>query len=196
LRLLDERSFYRLGGEAAVPFRARVVCATHRDLSAEVAAGRFREDLYYRINVVALEVPPLRDRPDDIRLLLSRFFAELAPGANPTLRGISSLTEDLALTHPWPGNVRELRNRLERAITLAVGEWLMPGDLFPESARYAGETGGRARSLSAARDAAERHEIERALRETGGQISQAARVLGVSRTTLWERMRRFSISID
>ena len=195
LRVLEERSFHRLGGEAAVPFQARIVCATHRDLGAQVAAGRFREDLYYRVNVVTLAVPALRERPDDIRLLLSTFFAELAPAANPALRGISSLAEDAALAYAWPGNIRELRNRLERAVILAVGDWLMPGDLFPESARVTDEAGSRARSLAAARDAAERQEIERALRETQGQISEAAKLLGVSRTTLWERMRRFSINI-
>lgn len=193
LRLLDERSFYRMGGEVPVPFQARIVCATHRDLAAEVAAGRFREDLFYRINVVMLHVPPLRDRPGDIRLLLSRFFAEMAPAANPALHGISTLTEDAALNHRWPGNVRELRNRLERAVTLATGEWLMPGDLFPESARQERPAEGNARSLATARDAAERQQIERALRETRGQIGEAAKRLGISRTTLWERMRRYSI---
>jgi two-component system, NtrC family, response regulator HydG len=195
LRLLDERSFYRLGGEAAVPFRARVVCATHRDLAAEVAAGHFREDLYYRINVVTVDVPPLRDRPDDIQLLLNRFFTELAPIANPALRGISSLTEDAALAHPWRGNVRELRNRLERAITLAAGEWLMPSDLFPDSVRQATTASIGARPLATARDVAERQEIERALQETRGQIGEAAKRLGISRTTLWDRMRRFEINI-
>lgn len=195
LRLLDERSFYRLGGEAAVPFRARVVCATHRDLAAEVAAGHFREDLYYRINVVTVDVPPLRDRPDDIKLLLNRFFSEMAPIANPALRGISSLTEDAALAHPWRGNVRELRNRLERAITLAAGEWLMPSDLFPDSVRQAATASFGARPLAIARDVAERQEIERALQETRGQIGEAAKRLGISRTTLWDRMRRFEINI-
>jgi DNA-binding NtrC family response regulator len=196
LRLLDERSFYRLGGEVAVPFRARIVCATHRDLAGEVAAGRFREDLYYRINVVTLDVPPLRARPDDISLLLNRFFTELAPAANPSLRGISSLTENAALGYRWPGNVRELRNRLERAITLAIGEWLMPGDLFPESARPQEASASGGQSLAKARDAAERQQIERALRETNGQIGEAAKLLAISRTTLWERMRRYAIQSD
>lgn len=193
LRLLDERRFYRLGGEAIVPFRARIVCATHKDLAAEVAASRFREDLYYRINVVTIPVPPLRERPADIQLLMHRFFMELAPGANPDLRGLSSGAESAALAHPWPGNIRELRNRLDRAITLATGHWLMPADLFPEMARHTSSPSG-GRSLAAARDAAEQQEIERALRETGGQISEAAKLLGISRTTLWERMRRFDMN--
>ncbi|WP_315777877.1 MULTISPECIES: sigma-54 dependent transcriptional regulator [unclassified Bradyrhizobium] len=191
LRLLDERRFYRLGGEAIVPFRARVVCATNRDLAAEVAAGRFREDLYYRINVVAVAIPPLRERPEDIQLLIHRFFTELA-SANPDLRGLSSGAESAALAHPWPGNVRELRNRLDRAVALATGPWLMPVDLFPETMRSASQPSGR--SLAEARDAAEQQEIERALKDTGGQIAEAAKLLGVSRTTLWDRMRRFGIN--
>jgi DNA-binding NtrC family response regulator len=191
LRLLDERRFYRLGGEAVVPFRARVVCATNRDLATEVAAGRFREDLYYRINVVTVAIPPLRERPEDIQLLMHRFFTELAI-ENPDLRGLSSGAEATALAHRWPGNVRELRNRLDRAIALATGPWLMPLDLFPEIVRSGSLPSGR--SLAAARDAAEQQEIERALKETNGQIAEAAKLLGVSRTTLWERMRRFGIN--
>lgn len=191
LRLLDERRFYRLGGEAIVPFRARIVCATNRDLAAEVGAGRFREDLYYRINVVTVAIPPLRERPEDVQLLMHRFFTELA-SPNSELRGLSSGTEAAALAHSWPGNIRELRNRLDRAIALARGPWLMPLDLFPEMLRSSSEPSGR--SLAAARDAAEQQEIERALKETGGQIAEAAKVLGVSRTTLWDRMRRFGIN--
>ncbi|BBF92338.1 sigma-54-dependent transcriptional regulator [Blastochloris tepida] len=191
LRLLDERRFARVGGETAVPFEARIVCATHRDLSEEVAAGRFRQDLYYRINVVAIEVPPLRDRPADIVLLLNQFFAEIAPHSNTALHGFSSLTEEAALAYPWPGNVRELRNRVERAATLALGEWLMPSDLFPEAARASDDEAPR--GLAAARDAAERREIERALRDSGGHVGEAAKRLGIARTTLWERMRRLSI---
>lgn len=191
LRLLDERRFYRLGGETIVPFRARVVCATHRDLKAEVAAGRFREDLYYRINVLTVTIPPLRDRREDIQLLANLFFSELSLSANPELRGLSSGAEAAALAYAWPGNVRELRNRLDRAISLATGPWLMPGDVFPEIGETNAPIAGR--SLAAARDAAEQHEIERALRETRGQIGEAAKLLKVSRTTLWERMRRFGI---
>ena len=93
--------------------------------------------------------------------------------------------------HSWPGNIRELRNRLERAIALASGKWLMPGDMFPERRHQRGNDGGAIQRLSDARDAAERREIERALRKTNGQIQEAAKLLGVSRTTLWARMRRF-----
>lgn len=195
LRLLDQRTFHRVGGEALIPFRARVVCATHRDLAAEVAAGRFREDLYYRINVVTIAIPPLRERIEDVQSLMYRFFGELAPEANPDVRGLSSGAEAAALAYPWPGNIRELRNRLERAIALAAGPRLLAGDLFPDMMEPLKSQPPTGRSLAAVRDEAERQEIERALQATGGQISEAAKALGVSRTTLWERMRRFGINV-
>jgi transcriptional regulator with PAS, ATPase and Fis domain len=174
LRLVEDRGCYRVGGETHVPFLARLVCATNRALPAEVAAGRFREDLFYRINVVTIEVPPLRERRDDIPWLMRRLFAGLAQGIETRVRGISSFAEEAAVAHPWPGNVRELRNRLERGIALTASEWLMPGDLFPEAHRQTTDRGDRVRRLSAARDAAERREIERALRETAGQLGGAA----------------------
>lgn len=190
LRLIDDRGFYRVGGESHIPFLARVVCATNRQLQAEVAAGRFREDLLYRINVVTIDVPPLRDRREDIPWLMGRLFASLTEG-DTRLRGVSSLAEEAAVEHSWPGNIRELRNRLERAIALSTGPWLMPGDMFPERRRQRGDDGEAVQWLSDARDAAERREIERALRKTNGQIQEAAKLLGVSRTTLWARIRRF-----
>jgi DNA-binding NtrC family response regulator len=196
LRLVEDRGCHRVGGETHVPFLARLVCATNRPLQAEVAGGRFREDLFYRVNVVTIDVPPLRERREDIPWLMRRLFASLTQGTETRVRGISSLAEEAAVTHSWPGNGRELRNRLERGIALAAGKWLMPGDLFPEARRETAEGGDRVQRLSAARDAAEKREIERALQETAGQIGEAARLLGVSRTTLWDRMRRFGIEAD
>ena len=133
LRLVEERQFHRVGGEAAIRFRARVVCATNSDLQKRVAEGRFREDLFYRINVVPVAVPPLRNRPEDVVWLLERFFDEYNSASGGGLAGVSGLAEEAALGHSWPGNVRELRNRVERAVALALGPWIMPGDLFPES---------------------------------------------------------------
>jgi DNA-binding NtrC family response regulator len=197
LRLIEDRTFHRLGGETAIPFRARIVCATNRDLMAEVAAGQFRDDLLYRINVVTIDVPPLRKRREDVRWLARFFFAEGAQSAHSPPRGISSLAEEAMLAHEWPGNVRELRNRLERAIALANGGWLMPGDLFPEGRRQPGASADiQPLSLAAAREAAEKREIERALRESSGQIGEAAKLLRISRTTLWDRMRRFGIAAE
>jgi DNA-binding NtrC family response regulator len=103
------------------------------------------------------------------------------------------MAEDVAVAHDWPGNARELRNRLERAVALATGDWLMPGDLFPERRRLPAGEDASIQRLSAARDAAERQVIERALRKTNGQVQEAAKLLGVSRTTLWDRMRRYGV---
>ena len=123
LRLIEDKSFYRIGGERPVPFKGRLVVATNADLPKLVQTGRFREDLYYRINVVSVRIPPLRDRQQDIPWLMERFFAESAGRMETSLKGISSLAEEAALSYGWPGNIRELRNRMERAVVL--GTWTM-----------------------------------------------------------------------
>lgn len=196
LRLLEERQFYRVGGEKPVAFGARIVAATNRDLAERVKAGAFREDLFYRINVVSVAVPPLRQRPEDIAWLAARFFEEFGAQTGSDLAGVSALAQDALVAHSWPGNVRELRNRVERAMALGLGPWLMPGDFFSEL-RPAGSAGSGPAplpSLEEARMAAERRHIRRAIDQTGGELGQAARLLGISRTTLWEKMRRLGIS--
>lgn len=192
LRLIEERSFHRVGGERPVPFNGRLVSATNADLPRLVAAGRFREDLLYRINVVSVRMPALRERLQDLPWLMDRFFAEFSGRIQTPLKGISALAEDMALAHAWPGNVRELRNRTERAVALALGPWLMPGDLFPEL-ELSPATGPALASLEDARLEAEKRHILRALSLTGGEIIPAARALGIGRTTLWEKMRRHGL---
>ncbi|MBN9317860.1 MAG: sigma-54-dependent Fis family transcriptional regulator [Devosia sp.] len=194
LRVLEERRFSRIGGEKVLEFEARVVCATNADLEKRVEAGSFREDLYYRINVLSIQVPPLRERPEDVMPLLEMFFDTYAPSFDADLRGISALVEEVALTHPWPGNVRELRNRVERAVALAAGPWLMPSDLFPERRPAEVEEDGQVPSLEATRDEAERKHILRVLGMTNNEMAQSAKLLGISRTTLWEKMRRLGLS--
>ncbi|MBN9307515.1 MAG: sigma-54-dependent Fis family transcriptional regulator [Devosia sp. 67-54] len=191
LRLLDERRFHRVGGEKLVEFEARVVCATNVDLARLVRDGKFREDLLYRINVVSLEVPPLRERSEDIPWLMELFFDRAVEQFDAGLSGISPLTEEAAKAYSWPGNVRELRNRIERGVALALGTLLMPADLFPEG--RGGAPVPSFVSLEAARDAAERTQIMRALEITGNEMAAAAKLLGISRTTLWEKMRRLEI---
>jgi len=192
LRLLEERQFHRLGGEKPVSFGARIVAATNRDLAGRVAAGAFREDLFYRINVVSITIPPLRQRADDIGWLAARFFDEFSAQSASDLAGLSALAEEALLAHGWPGNVRELRNRMERAVALGLGPWLMPGDLFSEAPAISDS--GPLPSLEEARMAAERRHIRRALDQTAGEVGQAAKLLGISRTTLWEKMRRLGVS--
>jgi DNA-binding NtrC family response regulator len=193
LRLIEDKSFYRLGGERPVPFKGRLVVATNADLPKLVQTGRFREDLYYRINVVSVTIPPLRGRPEDIPWLMERFFAESAGRIDTSLKGISSLAEEAALSYAWPGNIRELRNRMERAVALGLGQWVMPGDMFPE---HGDETASQMQmgSLEDVRQSAEKRHILRALAATNGEVGAASKLLGIGRTTLWEKMRRFGLS--
>ena len=191
LRLLEDCTFYRVGGERPVRFEARLVCATNQDLEAAVRRGDFREDLFFRINVLPVAVPPLRERQVDSSLLLHRFVHDFAALMGREVEGVSALAEEAALAHDWPGNVRELRNRVERAVALARGAWIMPGDLFPELGREGAAS--EMASLAEVKDAAERRQILRALQATEGQVMKAAELLGVSRTTLWEKMRRLKI---
>jgi two-component system, NtrC family, response regulator HydG len=197
LRLVETREYHRLGGEQGMIFHGRIVCSTHRDLQALVKEDRFREDFFYRIGGMKIEVPPLRERRDDTPWLIGLFLDKFkAPGG--MMKQASAQAVDAALTYPWPGNVRELRNRVERAAALARTDWIMPADLFPEQAaatREGQQEQGRPfATLSEARDDAERRQIERALKETGGHMIEAARILGISRTTLWEKMRRLGLA--
>lgn len=196
LRLIQERTFDRVGGEAVVPFGARVICSTNRDLEVAVKDGQFREDLFYRINVIPVHVPPLRERPDDVLPLLHRYVEHYALAMSRPLRGIAPHAEEAALAHDWPGNVRELCNRVERAVALANGDFVALGDLFPEVAATADNAVGALSTLAEVRDAAERRQILRALEQTEGQVAKAAALLGVSRTTLWEKMKRLDIEAD
>ncbi len=195
LRLIEDKTFYRLGGERPISFKGRVVVATNADLLKEVEASRFREDLYYRINVVSVRVPPLRNRLEDIPWLMEKFFGESSDRIDSKLRGISALAEETALAYHWPGNVSELRNRMERAVALSLGQWIMPGDMFPEH----GEDGARPEalpSLEDARQGAEKRHIMRALASTKGEIGAASKLLGIGRTTLWDKMRRLGLNTD
>lgn len=192
LRVLEERVFWRLGGERPVVLRARVVCATNRDLAAEVAAGRFRADLYHRIDVIRIEIPPLRERPEDIPWLLDLYLRRARERLGVAIEGLTPEAEAAALAWHWPGNVRELVNRIERAVVLACGPRLDVADLFPERAPCAPCAPAGAR-LADVRRVAERARIERVLAECGGRIGEAAKRLGISRTTLWEKMRRLGI---
>jgi DNA-binding NtrC family response regulator len=192
LRLLEDGFFLRVGGETPVPFRARVVAASNRDLPHRVEQGEFREDLLFRLNALTVHIPPLRERPEDLPWLIEALFPA-GQAADRGIRGLGALAEEAALAHPWPGNVRELRNRLHRAAALGTGEWLMPGDLFPEKGS-APRADDLFPTLAEVRDAAERRQIERALGATEGQIAESAKMLGVSRTTLWEKMRRLGIA--
>jgi DNA-binding NtrC family response regulator len=191
LRLVQDRAFARVGGEVAVPCRARLVCATNADLEEAVRAGRFRRDLYYRINVIPVVVPPLRDRPEDIWPLASRFVTEFARSFGRRIHGFAQAGEQAMLAHSWPGNVRELRNRVERAVALARHEWIMAEDLFPTPAAIS--PSDDLPTLEQVRRNAERLHISAALRRVGGRVEDAAVFLGVSRSTLFEKIRKLGV---
>jgi DNA-binding NtrC family response regulator len=193
LRLIEDRQILRIGGERSIPFAARVVAATNVDPEQRVHDGRFREDLFYRLNVIRVAVPPLRERHDDILPLVRLFIAEYAERFGRPVRGMTTLAEDAAMAHDWPGNVRELRNRIERGVALAEGPLLGPGDLFPERHRPAAEGEERIASLAQTREFAERRQILAALDKTGWDVAAAAKLLSVSRSTLFDRMRRLKI---
>ena len=194
LRLVEAREFNRMGGEQLLQFHGRIVCSTNCDLVAAIREGRFREDLYYRINGMRVELPSLRDRPDDFPWLMDLFFEHFQSADRTIIRGFSTLAQEAVLEYNWPGNVRELRNRIERAVTLANGEWIMPTDMFPELVELEHPLVKAFATLSETRNLAERRQIERAIKETNGQIIEAAKLLGVSRTTLWEKMRRLEVT--
>ena len=204
LRLVQEREFMRVGGSRPVTFAARLVCATHRDLEAEIAAGKFREDLWYRINVVTVRMPPLRERPEEIAPLIARFLAVAGPRLRGEAVSVSPQALDAANAYDWPGNVRELENRIDRAAALADGPQLGLHDLFPDhpdmlKGRDVAAGSGIAQTtidmtLAEVRDAAERAHIAATLDATDGGIQETAAKLGISRTTLWEKMRRLGLS--
>ena len=196
LRLVEAREFHRVGGEQALQFRGRIVCTSSRNLMLLVEQQKFRADLFYRINVVTIDVSPLRSRPDDIPWLIEQFLGQFVRPDQKAPRAVSTLAHDMALGHDWPGNVRELRNHMERAIALTQTEWIMPSDLFPDRSKPATSEPQHIATLSEVRDAAERRQIERALKETHGHIHEAAIRLGVSRTTLWEKMRRLHVAAE
>lgn len=193
LRTLQERRFRRVGGFADIEFRARLIATTNTDLRERVATGRFREDLYYRLAVVEIAVPPLRDRVVEIKPLAQHFLREAREHTGHASLEFSADASAGMLRYQWPGNVRELRNRIERAAALADGEVVTELDLFPD--RILLER-NRDSPLVEARAVAERKEIEIALAQSDGRIGDAAKALGISRTTLWKRMKALGLSDD
>ena len=194
LRFLQQRTIERLGGRSEIPVDVRVVGATHQDLKQLISAGRFREDLYYRLAEIVIQIPPLRDRTGDAVLLAHAFLRRFAQEQR---RGHLSFSEDALKAieqHPWPGNVRELLNAVKRASIMADGERLSCDDLGLRAP--ATEAEGQERSdldLRTVRDAAEREAVVSALARSNGNIAKASDILGVSRPTLYDLMRRLSI---
>jgi transcriptional regulator with PAS, ATPase and Fis domain len=192
LRVLEERQFHRLGGTEPVAVDVRIIAATNRDLRKAVAEERFREDLFYRLNVIAITLPPLRERREDLPLLVEHFLEQLGIEMNRRIDGLSADALRLLMEHTRPGNVRELRNVLERAVVVASGHILEPGDLGLIAAPIASEP---AATLGSLEDVERRH-IGDVLRSTGGNVSQAARILDIDRATLYHKMKKYQLRKD
>jgi len=198
LRVLQERCFERVGGAKPLRVDVRVVAATHRDLERDVRDGRFREDLYYRLRVVEIELPPLRERLEDVPALAARFLAQLAErlGRPPKLLAPDALARLAA--YPWPGNVRELRNAVERAAVLASGDALGAADLAlpepgPEPASAAATTLPFAEAKRLATERFERAYLLTALRAHGGNVSRTAEAIGMVRQSLQQKIRELGL---
>jgi DNA-binding NtrC family response regulator len=192
LRVLQEKRVTRVGGSDERALDFRVVAATNRDLKREVEAGRFREDLYFRLAVIPIHLAPLRERPEDVLALARHFFVRAAAERKPPLEGWSPEVEAFLRLHPWPGNARELENTIERGVALARGARIELSDLLldgePPAAASAGEP-----SLADWLDRQAEGRIREVLDASGGSRGEAARRLGVDRTTLWRWMQRLGI---
>jgi DNA-binding NtrC family response regulator len=191
LRVLQQKTLYRVGGREEIPLDVRIVSATHVDLETAVQCGRFREDLYYRLNVLRVPMPPLRERDRDIELLAQHFLATFKKNNPCKARGFSKRALQAMRKHPWPGNVRELKNRVERALVMCDHYSLTPTDLGLEN----GPAQPQPLSLRAAKENAEKEALLQALARTGNSVPTAARSLDVSHVTLYRLIKKHGIDI-
>ncbi|MFC1683627.1 PEP-CTERM-box response regulator transcription factor [Candidatus Zixiibacteriota bacterium] len=191
LRFLQEREIERVGGRESIELDVRIIAATNKILQQEMEKGTFREDLYYRLSVVSIPLPPLRERGEDVNLLANSFLSHFNKDYGKNLKGFSSEALSQLQTYKWPGNVRELENKVKRAVIMARGNRIAPEDLDLQLS----EKGGRL-TLKEARDRLERNFIREALSKNRGNISRSARELGVSRATLYDLLEKHKIGKD
>ncbi len=191
LRFLQERIIERVGGHTPIPVNVRVVCATHQNLRARIDQGEFREDLFYRISEIPLEIPPLRDREGDVIVLARFFFDKFNQDHGRKLRGFTKNALSAMETYSWPGNVRELQNRIKRAVIMTDGKQLSSADL--ELDKTGAETMNF--NLKDIREKVEHQAILRALSHVNGKVAPAAELLGVSRPTLYDLIKKLNITV-
>ncbi len=189
LRFLQERNIERIGGRKAIHVDVRIVCATHRNLSKMISEQTFRDDLFYRLAEVTVNIPPLAARTGDAILLAKHFVSKFAREMNPTVKGLSTSALAAIDAWNWPGNVRELENRVKRAVIMAEGAFVTADDLDLGG----GNADDLQLNLKAAREAADRKAITRAVARTEGNISNAAKLLGISRPTLYDLMKQYDL---
>lgn len=192
LRVLQEREVQRVGSDTPIKVDVRIIAATNRDLKEEVQQGTFREDLFYRLNVVSLRVPPLRERREDVPLLAQHFLSRFAEKNKKPLKGFTPQAMDMMLKHEWPGNVRELENAVERAVILSLGDYISENELplvVAESEGVSRMEPAGGRSL----EEIEREAILATLEQTGGNKSEAAKLLNISRVTLHNKLKKYGV---
>ena len=201
LRVLQEREFEKVGSTETISVDVRVIAATNRDLKSMIEEGNFRRDLYYRLNVVAIEVPPLRERPEDISLLVEHFTGKYSREWGKEVAPPSDEAMGIMRAYPWPGNVREIQNIVERAVALNRSGRIDVDDLPPEilrgdklTAPYGDRGQEELLDLKGALSSLEKNMIEKALRESEGIKSQAAKILGVSERKLWYKLKKYGIN--
>jgi len=192
LRVLQERKFYRVGGSDEIQVDVRVIAATNRNLQTDVQSGRFREDLFYRLNVIDIHIPPLRERREDIPLLARHFIDRLSPELKKSVSDISEDALKVLMNHNWPGNARELENAVERAMVSCRGPVLQTDDLEFLSAAPSEPTDWKI-PKNIKLDEVERQVIAATIRQTGGNIKQAASILGIDRSTLYDRIKKYNL---
>jgi two-component system, NtrC family, response regulator len=191
LRFLQERTIERIGGRKTIRVDVRVVCATHRNLNKMIIDQSFRDDLYYRLAEVTVNIPPLAARTGDAILLAKHFVSRFAREMNPSIKGMSTSALSAIDAWKWPGNVRELENRIKRAVIMAEGKFVTAEDLdFDDE-----EEGALLLNLKAAREASDRKAIRRAISRTEGNISSAAKLLGISRPTLYDLLKQYDLQL-
>lgn len=201
LRVLQEHEIRRVGGTQSIALDVRVIAATNKDVEALVKAERFREDLFYRLNVVTLHLPPLHERPDDIPLLATHFLRKYSEGTHKLISHITPEAMALLCNYHWPGNVRELEHTIERAVTLTMNNALLPGDLPP---RLHPQTTAPRTSLPRVGDAPalltleelEKQHIQAVLQATQGNKKRAAQILGINRRSLYRMAKRYGLDFD
>jgi DNA-binding NtrC family response regulator len=201
--VIEDQRFRHLGGVKDIQVNLRVIAATNRDLSEAVSERRFRLDLYYRLNVIQIHVPPLRERREDILPLANFFIRSFNPRFRRNIRGVSAAGIDELLAHDWPGNVRELRNTIERAMVLEETDWILPGSLairreqvmIPAAAvaRANSDPGAGRSTEGMSLEEAEKNMLLRALEKTAWNQTRAAKVLEITRDTLRYKMKKFNL---
>ncbi len=190
LRVIQEKRIFRVGSNRSIQLDLRFIAATNRDLKRAVAEGRFREDLLFRLNVVAITLPPLAERREDIPLLIQHFISVYRERFRKSVRGIEPVAKEVLLNYAYPGNVRELENIIERAVALTEGDYLALKDLPSDLQAHASTTVHACTTL----EEKEREYIRQVLQSTRYRIGEAARILGLPRTTLWRKMKKLGLS--